>query len=340
MPAMLELRIRACHVRGSFECKDNVAAGDLDARADGRRRPAFDYMRLAHPPVDLPPGEAQGARSGCPAARRYIAEHGLNELIAGRARRPRHHRAGRPVQRAARARCSSSGLADAFGASRHPAAGAQRHVSAGARAGRGFCAGKRAVLVVEEGQPEYIEQEIATRCAGATSRRRCTARTCCRRRANTRSRCWPRGLRAVRRSATLPELGARVGAGAGSPAIDARRAAVGDAARRAAAGAPAAASASAARSGRCSRRSSSRSSDVGPVHIAGRHRLPRVRHLRAVLDGPLDPRLRHEPRQPRRRVADDAAAHAVDHGRRRLLAQRPAHRRAVARSSTATTRCC
>src|SRR5882672_134994 len=25
MPAMMELRIRACHVRGSFECKDNVA---------------------------------------------------------------------------------------------------------------------------------------------------------------------------------------------------------------------------------------------------------------------------------------------------------------------------
>src|SRR5262249_13762775 len=27
---------------------------------------------------------------------------------------------------------------------------------------RGFCAGKRAVLVVEEGNPEFIEQEIAT----------------------------------------------------------------------------------------------------------------------------------------------------------------------------------
>ena len=27
---------------------------------------------------------------------------------------------------------------------------------------RDFCAGKRAVLVVEEGQPEFIEQEIAT----------------------------------------------------------------------------------------------------------------------------------------------------------------------------------
>ena len=33
---MLELRIRACHVRGSFACKDNVAPRDLDRAADGR----------------------------------------------------------------------------------------------------------------------------------------------------------------------------------------------------------------------------------------------------------------------------------------------------------------
>ncbi len=38
MPAILELRIRACHVRGSFECKDNVAPADLHARADGGPR--------------------------------------------------------------------------------------------------------------------------------------------------------------------------------------------------------------------------------------------------------------------------------------------------------------
>ena len=25
MPAIMELRIRACHVRGSFACKDNLA---------------------------------------------------------------------------------------------------------------------------------------------------------------------------------------------------------------------------------------------------------------------------------------------------------------------------
>src|SRR5688572_24166877 len=50
MPAILELRIRACHVRGSFECKDNVAPKHSpQALID---EPAgFDYMRLAHPPV-------------------------------------------------------------------------------------------------------------------------------------------------------------------------------------------------------------------------------------------------------------------------------------------------
>src|SRR5512147_3297984 len=48
-PVMLQLRIRACHVRGSFACKDNVAPAIsrrhlLDAPA------AFDYARLSHPP--------------------------------------------------------------------------------------------------------------------------------------------------------------------------------------------------------------------------------------------------------------------------------------------------
>ena len=44
-----------------------------------------------------------------------------------------------------------------------------------------FCAGKRAVLVLEEGQPEFIEQDIATmlRRADVCRPERCTARTCC-----------------------------------------------------------------------------------------------------------------------------------------------------------------
>src|SRR5687768_325479 len=50
MPTLLELRIRACHVRGSFETRDNVppAISTRHLMADPA---AFDYMRLAHPPV-------------------------------------------------------------------------------------------------------------------------------------------------------------------------------------------------------------------------------------------------------------------------------------------------
>jgi indolepyruvate ferredoxin oxidoreductase alpha subunit len=62
-------------------------------------------------------------------------------------------------------RAAALGLADAFGASRDPAAGAQRHLPAGAGQVAEFCRGKRAVLVLEEGQPEYIEQDLAPPCA-------------------------------------------------------------------------------------------------------------------------------------------------------------------------------
>jgi indolepyruvate ferredoxin oxidoreductase alpha subunit len=82
MPAILELRIRACHVRGSFEARDNVAPRHLHPRADDE--PAgFDYMRLAHPPVTFR-HEKLKVEQRIPAARRYIAEHGLNELFARR----------------------------------------------------------------------------------------------------------------------------------------------------------------------------------------------------------------------------------------------------------------
>src|SRR6187402_996240 len=48
MPAILELRIRACHVRGSFEASDNVKPA-VSTRALMAEPAGFDYMRLAHP---------------------------------------------------------------------------------------------------------------------------------------------------------------------------------------------------------------------------------------------------------------------------------------------------
>src|SRR5207344_621281 len=50
MPTILELRIRACHVRGSFEAKDNLPPA-VSTRALLDEPAGFDYSKLAHPPA-------------------------------------------------------------------------------------------------------------------------------------------------------------------------------------------------------------------------------------------------------------------------------------------------
>jgi len=159
MPAIMELRIRACHVRGSFEAKDNVAPAISTQRL--MQEPAgFDYMRLAHPPVTFRHEKLKGEQR-IPAARRYIAEHGLNELFDGE-----HKDLGLIVQGGLyntliRA-LQQFGLADAFGQSRIPLLVLNVTSPLVPEQLERFCDDKRAVLLLEEGQPEYIEQELAT----------------------------------------------------------------------------------------------------------------------------------------------------------------------------------
>src|SRR4029079_6039308 len=50
MPGMLQLRIRACHVRGSFVCCDTVSPA-VSTRHVMAEPAAFDYGKRAHPPV-------------------------------------------------------------------------------------------------------------------------------------------------------------------------------------------------------------------------------------------------------------------------------------------------
>jgi indolepyruvate ferredoxin oxidoreductase, alpha subunit len=160
MPAILELRIRACHVRGSFAARDNRAP-KISTRALMEEPAAFNYERLAHPPVTFR-HEKLKIEQRLPAARAYIREHQLNELFAGQAQRPGHRGAGRPVQHA-HPHAAAIRPGRCLWPDRHPAAGAQRHLSRWCPEElTEFCVGKRAVLMVEEGQPEYIEQELAT----------------------------------------------------------------------------------------------------------------------------------------------------------------------------------
>lgn len=159
MPAILELRIRACHVRGSFETKDNRPPA-ISTRSLMQQPAAFDYMRLAHPPVTFSHEKLKGEQR-LPAARQYVLDNALNELMAGR-----RDDIGIVVQgglyNALIRSLQQLDLADAFGDSEVPILVLNVTYPLVPEQVASFCAGKRAVLVVEEGQPEYIEQEIAT----------------------------------------------------------------------------------------------------------------------------------------------------------------------------------
>ena len=159
MPVLLELRIRACHVRGSFEARDNQSSA-ISTRALMSEPAGFDYMRLAHPPVTFRHEKLKGEQR-IPAARRYIAEQGLNELMPGK-----HADLGIIVQgglyNSLLRSLQQLGLADAFGQSDIPLLVLNVTYPLVPEQVADFCVGKRAVLMVEEGQPEYIEQEIAT----------------------------------------------------------------------------------------------------------------------------------------------------------------------------------
>ena len=159
MPAVLELRIRACHVRGSFACKDNVAPA-FSTRSLIGEPASFDYAKLAHPPVTFRHEKLKGDER-IPAARRYIVDHGLNELIEGRYADLGIVVQGGLYNSLIRA-LQQFGLADAFGASAIPLLILNVTCPLVPEQLAAFCIGKRGVLIVEEGQPEYIEQEIAT----------------------------------------------------------------------------------------------------------------------------------------------------------------------------------
>ncbi|MGV3571705.1 MAG: thiamine pyrophosphate-dependent enzyme [Ramlibacter sp.] len=159
MPCILELRIRACHVRGSFEAKDNLKP-IVSTRALMENPAGFDYMKLAHPPVTFR-HEKLKTDQRIPAARKYIVEQKLNEFFDGV-----HQDLGIIVQggiyNALIRSLQQLGLADSFGNTDVPLMVLNVTYPLVPEQVADFCVGKRAVLVVEEGQPEYIEQEIAT----------------------------------------------------------------------------------------------------------------------------------------------------------------------------------
>jgi len=156
-PVMLELRIRACHVTGEFTARDN-RPGRYSALNRLSGPPRFDYGRLAHPPVTFI-HERLKVEDRMPAAQAFIREHKLNEVIPGDLDDIGIVVMGGLTSGVLRA-LERLGLADIFGTSRVPIQVLNVVYPLVPEELRGFCAGKRAVLVVEEGHPEYIEQAL------------------------------------------------------------------------------------------------------------------------------------------------------------------------------------
>src|SRR5262244_1871636 len=156
-PVMMELRIRACHVTGEFKTKANRRPA-----FSGKNRlagpPRFDYGRLAHPPV-IYSQERLKVDERLPAAQQFIRARKLNEVIAGDLTDVGIIALGGLTNGVLRA-LARLGLADLYGASRVPIYVLNVAFPLMPEELREFCVGKRAVLVVEEGSPDYIEQAV------------------------------------------------------------------------------------------------------------------------------------------------------------------------------------
>lgn len=155
-PVMLELRIRACHVHGRFVARDNIRPSFT--LKDAMENPVRDASRVV-----LPPGsflhEHEKIEKRWPAAQKWIRENRLNEWFADGAQDFGIILQGGMYNAVVRA-LELLGLGNAFGDSQIPLYVLNVTYPLIDEEVKDFCANKRAVLIIEEGQPDFIEQNL------------------------------------------------------------------------------------------------------------------------------------------------------------------------------------
>src|SRR3974390_337452 len=156
-PVMLELRIRACHVTGEFATKNN-RKGIVSGLDKLTGPPRFNYARLSHPPVTFTQ-ERLKVSERLPAAREFIRANKLNEFIPGDIGEVGIIVMGGLTNSVLRA-LERMGLANVYGVSSIPIFVLNVVYPLVPEQIREFCVGKRSVLVIEEGYPDYIEQAV------------------------------------------------------------------------------------------------------------------------------------------------------------------------------------
>ncbi|MDX1594690.1 MAG: indolepyruvate ferredoxin oxidoreductase subunit alpha [Gammaproteobacteria bacterium] len=167
-PVMLELRIRACHVYGEFTARDNRRPSPTLAEA--LERPVRDTTRITLPPVAFR-HEQEKIASRWPDAVAYIREHGLNEHFPGEGGDVGLVLQGGLYNSVIRA-LQMIGLADLYGRTPLPLYVMNVTYPLVDDELVAFCRDKRAVLMIEEGQPDFLEQALNAilRKAGVATR--------------------------------------------------------------------------------------------------------------------------------------------------------------------------
>lgn len=162
-PVMFMMRIRACHMYGSFETRNNRKPSFT--AADALAKPERTYDRIILPPSTYLQ-EQEKINERWPAAVRYIREHRLNEVFG-----PADGAVGLVVQgglyNTVMRGLERLGLADIYGETRIPVYVLNVTYPLIPDELEEFAAGKKALLVIEEGQPEFLEQAIASQLAAS-----------------------------------------------------------------------------------------------------------------------------------------------------------------------------
>lgn len=166
-PVMLQLRIRACHVHGHFIAGDNRRS--KFTLQEAMENPQRDVSRIVLPPASFV-HEQEKVKERWPAAVRFIEERQLNEFFSEDADDIGIIVQGGCYNTLMRA-LERLGQADVYGNTQVPLYVMNVAYPLIDSEVLRFCEGKRAVLVVEEGQPNFVEQNLAAilRQAGSTT---------------------------------------------------------------------------------------------------------------------------------------------------------------------------
>jgi indolepyruvate ferredoxin oxidoreductase alpha subunit len=157
-PVMLEVRIRTCHVHGQFVCKDNQRP--KHTLREALENPIRDVNRIVLPPASFL-HEKEKLERRMPAAIEFVKSRKLNETFGPATGDVGVVMLGGMYNTTMRA-LQYLRLADAYGESAVPLYVLNVAYPLIEEELVDFCRDKRAVLMVEEGAPDYIERDLNT----------------------------------------------------------------------------------------------------------------------------------------------------------------------------------